>query len=67
VRSLFRYVLKNIKEKVETKPNDYIQLNIRHPSLNSDIWLEFTQSKNLDEDKILQKNRECPTIEKSYL
>jgi hypothetical protein len=55
VRRLFRYILKNIKEKMETLPNDYIRINIRHPSLDSDIWIEFTQSKNLDEDKILTK------------
>jgi hypothetical protein len=40
---------------METLPNDYIRINIRHPSLDSDIWIEFTQSKNLNEDKILQK------------
>jgi hypothetical protein len=40
---------------MQTQPNDYIRLNIRHPSLDSDIWVEFTQSKNLDEDKILEK------------
>jgi hypothetical protein len=55
VRRLFRDILKNIKEKMETLPIDYIRLNIRHPSLDSPVWVEFTQSKNLDEDKILQK------------
>jgi hypothetical protein len=28
---------------------------INHPSLDSPVWLEFTQSKNLDEEKILGK------------
>lgn len=36
-------------------PNDYLRLNIRHPSLESDIWYEFTQSKHLNEVKILNK------------
>lgn len=32
-----------------------IRLNIRHPSLESAIWYEFTQSKHLNEVKILNK------------
>jgi hypothetical protein len=55
VRHLFRDLLKNVKQKMQTNPNDYIRLNIRHPSLDSDIWVEFTQAKNLTEDKILTK------------
>jgi hypothetical protein len=31
---------------MEASPNDYLRVNINHPSLDSDIWLEFTQSKN---------------------
>jgi hypothetical protein len=48
VRRLFRDVLKNVKQKMEATP-----MIINHPSLDSPVWLEFTQSKNLDEDKIL--------------
>jgi uncharacterized protein (DUF736 family) len=55
VRRLFRDVLKNVKRKIQTSPNDYLRVNIDHPSLDSPVWLEFTQSKNLDEDKILNK------------
>jgi hypothetical protein len=55
VRRLFRDVLKNVKRKMQTSPNDYLRVNIDHPSLDSPVWLEFTQSKNLDEDKILGK------------
>jgi hypothetical protein len=55
VRRLFRDVIKNVKKKMEASPNDYLRVNINHPSLDSPVWLEFTQSKNLDEDKILRK------------
>jgi hypothetical protein len=55
VRRLFCDVLKNVKRKMQTSPNDYIRLNIDHPSLDSPVWLEFTRSKKLDEQKILQK------------
>jgi hypothetical protein len=55
VRRLFRDVLKNVKRKMQTSPNDYLRVNIDHPSLDSPVWLEFTQSKNLDEEKILNK------------
>ena len=55
IRRLFRDVIKNVKQKMETLPNDYIRINIDHPSLDSPIWIEFTQSKHLDEDKILNK------------
>jgi hypothetical protein len=55
VRRLFRDVLKNVKRKMQTSPNDYLRVNIDHPILDSPVWLEFTQSKNLDEDKILGK------------
>jgi uncharacterized protein (DUF736 family) len=53
VRRLFRDLLKKVKQEMQTNPNDYISLNIDHPSLDSPVWLEFTRSKNLDEDKIL--------------
>jgi hypothetical protein len=46
VRRLFRDILKNVKRKMQTSPNDYIRLNIDHPSLDSPVWVEFTQSKN---------------------
>jgi hypothetical protein len=55
VRRLFRDLLKKVKQEMQTQPNDYIRMNITHPSLDSDIWIEFTRSKNLDEDKILTK------------
>jgi hypothetical protein len=67
VRRLFRDILKNIKEKMETLPNDYIRMNIRHPSLDSDIWIEFTQVKNLTEETILQKIEGVQQSKKEFL
>jgi uncharacterized protein (DUF736 family) len=55
VRRLFRDVIKNVKRKMEASPNDYLRVNIDHPCLDSPVWLEFTKSKNLDEDKILEE------------
>jgi hypothetical protein len=34
VRRLFRDVLKNIKQKMQTSANDYLRVNIDHPSLD---------------------------------
>jgi hypothetical protein len=68
VRRLFRDVLKNIKQKMQTSPNDYIRVNIDHPSLDSPIWIEFTKSKkNLDEDKILDKIEGVQQSKKEFL
>jgi hypothetical protein len=39
VRRLFRDMLKNIKQKMEASPNDYLRVNIRHPSLDFPLWL----------------------------
>jgi hypothetical protein len=55
VRRLFRDVLKNVKKKMEASPNDYLRVNIDHSSLDSPVWVEFTQANNLDEQKILNK------------
>lgn len=55
VRRLLSDMLKEVKERMQCNPNDYLRLNIRHPSLDSDVWYEFTQSKNLNESKILSK------------
>ena len=35
VRRLFRDVLKNVKQQMEVSPNDYLRVNIEHPSLDS--------------------------------
>ena len=48
VRRLFRDILKKVKQQMETNPNDYLRVNIHHPSLDSDIWVEFTQSKKFN-------------------
>jgi hypothetical protein len=37
VRRLFRDIIKNIKTKMQTQPNDYIRVNIDHPSLDSPV------------------------------
>jgi hypothetical protein len=67
VRRLFRDVIKNVKKKMEASPNDYLRVNIDHPSLDSPVWLEFTQSKNLDEDKILGKIEGVQQSKKEFL
>jgi hypothetical protein len=67
VRCLFRDILKNVKQKMEASPNDYLRLNIDHPSLDSPVWLEFTKSKHLDEDKILNKIEGVQQSKKEFL
>jgi hypothetical protein len=67
VRRLFRDVIKNVKQKMGAAPNDYLRVNIDHPSLDSPVWLEFTRSKNLDEDKILQKIEGVQQSKKEFL
>jgi hypothetical protein len=67
IRRLFGDVLKNVKQKMEISANDYLRINIRHPSLDSEIWLEFTQSKNLDEDKILGKIEAVQQSKREFL
>jgi hypothetical protein len=52
---------------MQTQLNDYIRLNINHPSLDSPVWVEFTQSKNLNEDKILQKVEGVQQSKKEFL
>jgi hypothetical protein len=64
---LFQDVLKNIKDKMETLPNDYLRVNIDHPSLDSPVWVEFTPSKNLTADKILTKIEGVQQSKKEFL
>ena len=52
VRRLFRHMLQTFKSKMQCNPNDYLRLNIRHKSLESEIWYEFTQCKYFNEDVI---------------
>jgi hypothetical protein len=67
VRRLFRDVIKNVKQKMQSQPNDYLRVNSRHPSLDSDILVEFTQAKNLNEDKILKKIQAVQQSKKEFL
>jgi uncharacterized protein (DUF736 family) len=67
VRRLFRDVIKKVKQKMEANPNDYLRVNIDHPSLDSPIWIEFTQSKNLNEEKILNKIEAVQQSKKDFL
>jgi hypothetical protein len=67
VRRLFRDVLKNVKHKMEASPNDYLRVNIDHPSLDSPVWVEFTQSKNLTEEKILGKIQAVQQSKKEFV
>lgn len=55
VRNVLDAMLNEVKSEMNCRPNDYLRLNIRHPSLDSDIWYEFTQSKHLDARGILEK------------
>jgi hypothetical protein len=41
---------------MEISANDYLQVNFDHPSLDSSVWLEFTQDKSLMEKKIFLEN-----------
>ena len=52
---------------MEASPNDYLRVNIDHPSLDSPIWIEFTKSKNLNEDKILNKIEGVQQSKKEFL
>jgi hypothetical protein len=67
VHCLFRDLLKKVKQEMQTNPNDYIRLNIDHPSLDSPIWIEFTQTKNLTEEKILNKIEAVQQSKKEFL
>jgi hypothetical protein len=67
VRRLFRDVLKNVKQKMGTSSNDYLRININHPSLDSPVWIEFTQSKNLTEEKILDKIEAVQQSKKEFV
>jgi hypothetical protein len=67
IRRLFRDILKSVKQKMQTNPNDYIRLNIDHPSLDSPVWVEFTQSRNLDEEKILKKIESVQQSKKEFV
>ena len=42
VRQLLKRILNDVKAQMEFRPDDYLRLNLRHPSLQSDIWFEFT-------------------------
>jgi hypothetical protein len=52
---------------MQAQPNYYIRVNIDHPSLDSPVWLEFKQSKNLDEEKILQKIQAVQQSKKEFV
>jgi hypothetical protein len=43
VRRLFRDML---QRKMQTQLNDYLCVNIDQPSVDSPVWLGFTQAKN---------------------
>jgi hypothetical protein len=67
VRRLFWDVLKNLKQKMEASSNDYLRVIINHPSLDSPVWVEYTQSKNLNEDKILNKIQAVQQSKKEFV
>lgn len=53
VKCLLSDMLKQVKKRMQCNPNDYLRLNLRHPSLDSEIWYEFTQSKKLNEATVV--------------
>lgn len=55
VRNVISEMLNEVKEQMRCDPDDYLRLNIRHPSLDSDIWYEFTQCKHLNAEGLLAK------------
>lgn len=55
VRNVISEMLNEVKERMRCDPDDYLRLNIRHPSLDSDIWYEFTQCKHLNAEGLLAK------------
>lgn len=55
VQNVLSAMLNEVKSQMNCLPNDYLRLNIRHPSLDSEIWYEFTQSRHLDARGILEK------------
>jgi hypothetical protein len=52
---------------MQSSPNDYLRVNIEHPSLDSPIWIEFTRSKNLTEEKILDKIEGVQQSKKEFI
>ena len=67
VRRLFRDVIQKVKQQMQTSPNDYLRVNIDHPSLDSPIWIEFTRTKNLTADKILEKIEGVQQSKKEFI
>jgi hypothetical protein len=60
-------MLQTVKRKMQTQPNDYLRVNIDHPSLDSPVLLEFTQAKNLKDDKILGKIAAVQQSKKEFI
>ena len=66
VRQLLKHLLKDVKCRMQCRPNDYLWLNLHHPSLDSDIWFEFTQSQSLDEYLFLNKVQTVQQFKKGF-
>ena len=47
VQQLFKRLLKDVKDHMQCRPNDYLRLNLRHPSLESDIRLSLLRARIL--------------------
>jgi hypothetical protein len=45
IRRLFQDILKNVKLQMQASPNDYLRINIDHPSLDSPIWMSLPKRK----------------------
>lgn len=46
VRNVLDAMLNEVKCEMNCRPNDYLRLNIRHPSLDSDIWYESRRQRH---------------------
>lgn len=55
-----------LKQVMQCNPNDYLRLNLRHPSLDSEIWYEFTQCKNLNAATSLDKVQAVQQSKKEF-
>ena len=48
-------VLRSIKNKLQCEDRDKMRVNIQHPSLKSEVWVEFTDAKDLNADLLMEK------------
>lgn len=57
VRNVLDAMLNEVKSEMNCRPNDYLRLNIRHPSLDSDIWYESRRQRHTSKIKGVQQSK----------